>query len=44
MHPNNIMKKMVVDRMIEETTAIIMPILDMSVDAVNHIIIDKLTI
>ena len=30
------MKKMVVDRMIEETTAMIMPILDMLVDAVNH--------
>ena len=38
------MKKIIVNRMIEETAAMIVPILDMFADAVNHIIIDKLTI
>ena len=42
MHPNNVIKKMVVNRMTEETIAMTRPILDsLSADAVNHIIIRR---
>ena len=42
MHPNNVMKKMVVNRMTEETIAMTRPILDsLFADAVNHIIISR---